>query len=244
MTTAAILQPGYLPWLGYFEQMERADVFVHMDDVPFTRKGWRSRNRIRLHDKAHWLSVPVLKQPLGTSIREMRIDYSQNWVHKHRSAIESAYRKAPYYEKLADAIFPILDDHEEFLVDLDVRLAMKLREYFQIKTPCVFSSALNVTSKNKMDRIIEICRAVGATRLYDGQAAKEFIDTEYFAGAGIQVEFQNYQHPIYDQEGEGFIPYLSAIDLIAYCGAQARGLLVAQDGAGPCGTSHIPERHS
>ena len=145
MTTAAILQPGYLPWLGYFEQMECADVFVHMDDVPFTRKDWRSRNRIRLHDKPHWLSVPVHKQPLGTSIRDMRIDYSQNWVHKHRSAVESAYRKAPYYQWLADAIFPILEDREEFLVDLDVRLAMKLRECFQIKTPCFFSSALKVT---------------------------------------------------------------------------------------------------
>ena len=244
MTTAAILQPGYLPWLGYFEQMECADVFVHMDDVPFTRKDWRSRNRIRLHDKAHWLSVPVHKQPLGTSIRDMRIDYSQNWVHKHRSAVESAYRKAPYYQWLADAIFPILEDREEFLVDLDVRLAMKLRECFQIKTPCFFSSALKVTAKNKMDRIIEICGAVGATRLYDGQASKEFIDIEYFFEAGIEVEFQDYRHPIYDQGGEGFIPHLSAIDLIARCGGQARGLLLGPAGAGRCGAAHIPERTS
>jgi WbqC-like protein family len=229
MTTAAILQPGYLPWLGYFEQMERADVFVHMDDVPFTRKDWRSRNRIRLHDRVHWLSVPVLKRPLGTSIREMRIDYSQNWVHKHRCAIESAYRKAPNFHWIADAIFPILDDREEFLVDLDVRLALKLRECFQIETPCAFSSGLNVSSKNNVDRIIEICKAVGATRLYDGQAAKAFIDLEYFAAAGIEVEFQDYQHPLYDQGSDGFIPQLSAIDLIAHCGAQARGLLLAPD---------------
>jgi hypothetical protein len=230
MTTVAILQPGYLPWLGYFEQMERADVFVHMDDVPFTRKDWRSRNRIRLHDKAHWLSVPVLKQPLGTSIRDMRIDYSQNWLRKHRSAIESAYRKAPYFPWLADSIFPILDDREEFLVDLDVRLAMKLRECFQITTPCVFSSTLCVSSQNKVDRIIEICRSLGATRLYDGQAAKEFIDAEYFADAGIEAEFQDYRHPVYDQGGEGFIPQLSAIDLIAQCGPQSRSLLLT-----PCG---------
>jgi hypothetical protein len=227
MTTTSILQPGYLPWLGYFEQMERADVFVHMDDVPFTRKDWRSRNRIRLHDKAHWLSVPVLKQPLGTSIRDMRIDYSQNWVHKHRSAIASAYRKAPHFQLIAEAVFPILDDREDFLIDLDVRLAMKLRECFQIKTPCVFASSLNVKSTNKMDRIIQICKAVGATRLYDGQAAKEFIDVEYFAAAGIEVEFQEYQHPVYDQGGNGFIRQLSTIDLIAHCGAQARGLLLA-----------------
>ncbi len=227
MKTVAILQPGYLPWLGYFEQMERADVFVHMDDVPFTRKDWRSRNRIRLNDQPHWLSVPVIKQPLGTSIRDMRIDYSQNWVRKHCGSIESAYRKAPFFEALADCIFPILDDREEFLVDLDVRLVMELRQWFQIKTPCVFSSQLDVGPRDKVDRIIGICRAVGATRLYDGQAAKAFIDTEYFAEAGIEVEFQDYRHPVYDQGGEGFIPYLSAIDLIVRCGAQARTVLLA-----------------
>jgi hypothetical protein len=174
--------------------------------------------------------VPVLKQPLGTSIRDMRIDYSQNWLRKHRNAIESAYRKAPYFQWLADSIFPILDDREEFLVDLDVRLAMKLRECFQITTPCVFSSTLCVSSQNKVDRIIEICRSLGATRLYDGQAAKEFIDAEYFADAGIEAEFQDYRHPVYDQGDEGFIPHLSAIDLIAHCGPQSRSLLLT-----PCG---------
>jgi hypothetical protein len=223
MTTAAILQPGYLPWLGYFEQMERADVFVHLDDVAFTRQDWRSRNRIRLNDKAYWLSVPVLAQPVGTKIRDMRIDYSQKWVRKHRGLIESAYGKAPHFQALADAIFPILDDREEFLVDLDVRLVIELRKLLQIKTPCAFSSQLSVASTNKMDRLIEICRAVGATRLYDGQAAKDFID----------IEYQDYKHPVYDQGSEGFIPHLSAIDLIAHCGPQSRSLLLAPCGARP-----------
>jgi hypothetical protein len=71
---------------------------------------------------------------------------------------------------------------------------------------------------------------LGATRLYDGQAAKEFIDAEYFADAGIEAEFQDYRHPVYDQGGEGFIPQLSAIDLIAQCGPQSRSLLLT-----PCG---------
>ena len=96
----AILQPVYLPWLGYFEQMAVADHFVFMDDVQYTRHDWRNRNRIKTAAGSIWLTVPVRKHPRDALIRDVEINYSENWPRKHLRSIEISYRKCPYFEPL------------------------------------------------------------------------------------------------------------------------------------------------
>ena len=92
MTTVAILQPGYLPWLGFFEQMQRADIFVYYDDVQFDKNGWRNRNRIKTANGLHWLTVPV--SPRGSEsrmIHDIRISEHYNWRKKHLLSLKQAY---------------------------------------------------------------------------------------------------------------------------------------------------------
>ena len=95
-----ILQPGYLPWLGFFEQMYRSDVFVLYDDVQYDKHGWRNRNRIKSPNGVQWLTVPVLIKGQGKpEIRDVRINKAERWQKKHIRTIEQNYRKAPFYDE-------------------------------------------------------------------------------------------------------------------------------------------------
>lgn len=210
--------------------MARADLFVHFDDVPFTRKDWRSRNRILLNGEPHWLSVPTVKRPLGTPILEIEIDYTRDWTRKHRLTIESAYRRTPYFDLIAASVIPVLETKPDLLVDLDLALAAEIGGLLGIETPCVRSSQYQFEYQGKSDRVLQLCRRLDAGLLYDGNAARAFIEVEAFAESGIAVQFQDYQHPVYAQRSAPFVSHLSVIDLIAHVGPKA-GDVVRSGGA-------------
>src|SRR5882672_7854264 len=118
-----ILQPGYLPWLGFFDQFARSDVFVFYDDVQFDRRGWRHRNRIKAPTGAQWLTVPVLKKGRFTqAIRDTRIDTTYAWPHKHLGSLRACYARAPFFDSYYPALERVLGRGWEFLVDLDLAL--------------------------------------------------------------------------------------------------------------------------
>src|SRR5579859_970571 len=98
--TIGILQPGYLPWLGFFEQVYRSQLFVIYDDVQYDKHSWRNRNRIKTAQGPQWLTVPVLisgkNRPL---VKNVEIDNSSNWRVKHRTSIRQNYSKAAYFEQ-------------------------------------------------------------------------------------------------------------------------------------------------
>jgi hypothetical protein len=97
VTTLVVLQPGYLPWLGYFDLMRRADVFVHYDDVQFDKHGWRNRNRVKGPKGGVWLTVPVRHSGRsGQPIRDVEIDHRQDWERKHVATISQLYARAPF----------------------------------------------------------------------------------------------------------------------------------------------------
>ncbi len=98
---AAILQPGFLPWLGFFEQMYRCDVFVFLDNVQYTKRDWRSRNRIKTPEGACWLTLPVKTKSRYTQlIKDTELDNSQNWKGKHLNSIKMNYSRATYFGSL------------------------------------------------------------------------------------------------------------------------------------------------
>ena len=104
---AVILQPGYLPWLGFFEQLQRADVFVIYDDVQFDKRGWRNRNRVKGPDGPVWLTVPVIqKGRFRQKVTQVSIDNDYPWRRKHLEAIRRYYSRTPYF----DRYFPELEE--------------------------------------------------------------------------------------------------------------------------------------
>lgn len=210
----AIMQPTYLPWLGYFELMADSDCFVYFDDVQFVKKSWQQRNRIKSVTGELMLSVPVLKKgELEQKINQARINNLERWQHKHLASIEKNYAKAPYLDRYLGGLREIYRESHDRLVDLNVSLIEFLRRELGIATPTVFSSDLEPQG-GRNQRIVDICRKVGADTLYDAAGAAEILDHGVFAEAGIRLLFQHYRHPVYRQLHGEFIPYLSALDLL------------------------------
>lgn len=225
--TIAILQPGYIPWLGFFEQMAYADIFVYMDDVQYTRKDWRSRNQIKVNGKGHWLSVPVKKMPLETKLGDIEISYDEPWQQKHISSIRLAYCNTPYFQPLFDEIVVEIEAAHQYLWQLDVALVRVMAKHFAIQTPIAYSSSAPRITADKNGRIVEICKYFDAHCLYDGKAAADFIDTSLFEDNGVKVIFQDYKHPVYTQGTGDFVPYMSALDLLFHTGKTARDVLLS-----------------
>ncbi|MGB0715568.1 MAG: WbqC family protein [Phycisphaerae bacterium] len=236
----AILQPGYLPWFGFFEQMIRVDHFVYLDDVQYTKQDWRNRNRIKTPDGTAWLTVPVRKVPVDTPINRVRIDQSQRWVNKHIRLIHHGYRKAPFCDHLMDELTSVLQRRHELLQDLCVDLIGLINRKLNIVTPTSFASTLGIQETNKTQRLVAICQSMGADALYDGKAAADFIESKQFEDANIDLIFQDYAHPVYPQLWGDFSSYLSTIDLIFNCGPDARKVLENRQSELPHGSSREP----
>ncbi|MCI0411075.1 MAG: WbqC family protein, partial [Acidobacteria bacterium] len=221
----AILQPSYLPWLGYFDQMRRVDVFVHYDDVQYDRDSWRNRNRIRTQQGWQWLTVPVrLGGRFGSSICEVEVDNRSDWARKHLLSLEQAYARARYVKQYLPRLESILSRKWERLVELNLALTAELASTLGLRAETRRSSGLQ-SRGSRTERLVAICRELGATHYLTGDAAKSYLDEPAFAQAGITVEYQSYRHPAYPQLHGGFIPYLSVVDLIFNCGPESLPML-------------------
>jgi hypothetical protein len=220
-----ILQPSYLPWLGYFEQMHRSDQFVLYDDVQFTRRDWRNRNRIRVQEGSIWLTVPVIqKNKFEQNLLETKIDNSTSWKRKHLETIRCHYSKTPFFDLHFPWCEKIFNSEWNFLLDLSLETIQYLKGQLKINTPLLRSSELGGTG-DKTERLISICKQLGATHYLSGESARNYISEKDFSDQGIELEYQEYQHPEYPQRYEGFVPFLSTIDLLFNCGNKSLDLL-------------------
>lgn len=224
-----IMQPGYLPWLGFFELMCNCDLFVLLDDVQYTKKDWRSRNRIRTQKGWMWLTVPVLtKGKFNQCILDVRIDNSINWQRKHLNSIVSNYSPAPFFKKYIQHLAQIYTNRWEYLIDIDLELIRFLSWELGIRTPLLRSSKLNIKTEANQ-RVIDICKKVGADILYDSHGALDFIEHRRFEEEKITVLFQDYSHPVYKQVFEPFVSHMSVLDLILNYGHNSLDILLGRN---------------
>lgn len=221
MTTLAVLQPGYLPWLGFFDQMRRADVFVYYDDVAFDKHGWRNRNRIKSPTGPQWLTVPVRHKGLsGQKLLEVELDPNRPWRRKHVTALAQLYARSPHTADYLPQLGRTLDAPWTKLVELDIALSQLLAQWLCIRTATHRASALGIPG-SRSQRLVELCRQFGARRYLTGDSARNYLDLELFDQAGIEVVWQNYRHPRYPQQFGAFTPYLSVVDLLFNVGPLA-----------------------
>lgn len=222
-----ILQPGYLPWLGFFNQMALSDVFVFFDDVQYDRRGWRNRNRIKSPNGPIWLTVPVIQHgKFDQELLHTRIADTEKWARKHIRSIEFNYRNAPFFHEYYPELKTILSGPFEKLIDLDLRIIREHMNWLGLKRVETHrSSQLNVKTKDKTGRLVEICRIFGIREYISGPLCRDYMDLEQFETAGIEVLLHDYKHPVYPQIHGEFIPYMAAIDALFNCGKDARKLL-------------------
>lgn len=222
MRVIGILQPGYLPWLGFFEQMLRCHYFVIYDDVQYDKHGWRNRNRIKGPKDPVWLTVPVRLKGNQRLINQVEINPTQpRWAKKHLGTLRQHYNKAPYFKEYFPQLEEVLMRPWRLLVELDLELIRLIAGWFGLKSKLILSSELGCYHPNPSGRLIEIIRKLKGDVFYEGASGRNYLDLDQFTMAGLQVVFQDYQPMPYPQQYDGFTPFLSAIDLIFNCGSQS-----------------------
>lgn len=206
-------QPAYLPWLGYFDKIKRSDVFVFLDTVQYEKNSFTNRNKIKTKDGSLWLSIPVIKiDHFEKIMSEMPIDKKSHWQRKHLNSIQMSYSKAPRFKELFPKLQDLYSKDYDYLVDVAWDHLMFWLELLDIHTPVIKSSSFDIHSK-KSDLVFDLCKAVQADHYISGALGRDYMDIEKFADAGIQVEFQDYHHPVYEQLFGDFSPNMGIVDL-------------------------------
>jgi len=209
----SIHQPQYLPWLGYFDKIDRADVFVLLDNVQFKKNEWQNRNKIKTAQGWQWLTVPVLYQ-FPQLISEVEINKRDNWQHRQKQAVLSNYRKAPFWGTLEGFFDEIFSSDWKYISALNIFVVRRLTELLGITTPLFVASEIGNFPEEPDDRLIAITKHFGADTYLAGSGGRDYMNLEKYKDNGIRVLFQEFHHPEYRQLFGAFEPFLSVVDLI------------------------------
>ena len=213
----AVHQPQYLPWLGYFEKICRADTFCYLDSVQYKKNDWQNRNRIKTSQGWQWLTVPVRFQ-FPEKICEVKINSTLNWRKKHLQALVTNYRRAPFFDQFIGVFEQIYATDWEFLAGLNIHAIERLKTALGMhQKPAIQSSQLELR-EDPTDRLIDICKAVRADTYLSGRDGIQYMDLERFKENGITVIMQDFKHPVYPQNFGGFESNMSVVDLLFNCG--------------------------
>ena len=222
-------QPHYMPWLGYLDKLAKSDLFVVMDDLQYEAQNYQNRQRLKLAAGAHWLTVPLLRGTQSDRICDKQIDNAgnprQHWQRRTWRTIEINYRRAPYFARYADELHAVYLQPWVSLVELDMKMLALACKWLDIRVPIMRASTLGLHG-NKTDRLIDLCRKVGARAyLSGGGGSTSYLDVERMGRAGIGVIWQYFEHPQYPQRYSGFASHLGFIDLLFNCGRASRDIL-------------------
>jgi len=217
----AIHQPVYLPWLGFFHKMRSSDVFVFLDDVPFSKNSVENRNLIKTPRGKLWLTVPVRTVGrYGQLIRDVEIDNSQNWAEKHWKSLSMNYRKARFYSTHAPFFETLYSKDWSKLMHLSIEITDYMAGSFGIANKTLLSSSLGVEGTGTQ-RLVNICKKLGADTYLSGTGAKAYQDDSLFHEAKIRVVYQQFVVEPYPQLYGRFIPNLSGVDYLMNCDSRA-----------------------
>jgi hypothetical protein len=223
----AIIQSNYIPWKGYFDMIAACDEFILLDDVQYTRRDWRNRNRIKTPTGVQWLTIPVeVKGKYHQRISDVVVS-DADWARTHWRTLTHSYGKAPHFRELAARVEgwyteaaskPRLTDiNELFLRGLcgELGIATQIRRSSEFELP-----------EGANERLLALCTKTGADRYLSGPAARDYLDTAMFANAGVTVEWMNYDgYPEYSQQHPPFDHSVTVLDLLFNTGRDAHRFL-------------------
>ncbi len=225
----AIVQSSYIPWKGYFDLIRSVDEFILFDDVQFTKRDWRSRNRIKTGQGGLWLTVPVsTKGKYLQAIKDTEIA-DPAWQNAHWQTISTHYARAPFFPLYKAALEELFRGCTETHLSLvNRRLIEGLCGMLGITTRLSWSMDYTVVP-GKTERLVSLCRQAGAAEYLSGASARDYLDATLFAAAGIGVAFTDYAgYPEYPQLHPPFDHYVSVIDLLLNTGPDALSFMVRQ----------------
>ena len=228
----AIHQPQYWPWPPYLHKILSADVFIYLDSVQFTKNGLQNRNQIKGQNGALWLTVPVVQQ-LGQTIAETRLADERS-LGKHAKTLQASYARTPGYKRWKDELNALFAARYPSLSAVAMATTEWMLEKCGASTVRRRSSALTGVdpAKHGSELVAELCRQLGATDYLTGRGALDYMVPEHFSAIGCDVSIQAWKPLAYAQTfpEKGFVPDLSALDLLLNFPDEAPGMICAAGG--------------
>lgn len=229
----AIHQPNFLPWLGFFDKLSRADVFVLLDDVQFAKKGgtWTNRVQILVSGEPAWITVPVDRSYHGTrTIQEMHIDGSGAWRRRIIETIRQNYSRAAHFSQVQPVVEEILALETRSLCEFNIAGIRLLLDLMGLPSEHMVRSSTLGVSGRASELLAAITAAVGGETYLCGGGAAEYQEDEVFEDAGIRVLYQDFKDPRYPQRGtSGFVTGLSVVDALMNCGSAGTRDILLRD---------------
>lgn len=229
----SIMQPAYLPWLGYFDRLAQSDLHIVLDHVLIdlnSHTKFANRNKIRTQAGWMWLTVPIKTKGLRDQLflNTIEIVEGNDWARKHWNAIKASYSRAPFFKDHVDFFEDAYARPWKLLHELARHTTSYLSRALGLETKTVSSSTMGIAS-HKDELILDLCRTVGATTYISGPFGREYLRESLFTEAGIRVKYHDYPHPNYPQVFSGFEPFVSAVDLLFNCGPRSLSILTGKE---------------
>lgn len=225
---AAIHQPNFFPWLGYFNKIARSDVFILLDDVQYQKTGssWSNRVKLQVSGEARWVTAPVRRPNHGTARIDELAWFDGPWREKLLRTLAASYAAAPFYSETMQVIQPLVLQTEGRVAPYNLRVIRGICEALHLRHELVLASSFGVDSASN-ERLIALCRHVGCSTYLAGGGATDYQQDGLFADAGIEVRYQEFRHPRYPQcNAIGFQPGLSIVDALMNCGVEGTRAMV------------------
>jgi len=223
----AISQSNYIPWKGYFNNIKSVDEFVLYDDMQYTKRDWRNRNKIKTQNGLKWLTIPVeVKGRFYQKIKDTKIS-DENWHIKHLDILKNNYAKAKCYKDVVGFIEELYHTAtQKYLSEINRHFLSKICTFLEIDTKISFSSDYKLLKEGKTERLVDLCLQLGASEYYTGSAAKNYMDNSLFEKGNISVFYFDYSnYPEYSQLYGKFEHNVSILDLIFNEGNTANNYL-------------------
>lgn len=217
--TVVISQPMLFPWVGMFEQIRLADMFVYYDDVQFSKGSFTNRVQLKSEKGSEWMTLPLEKIRLGQNINEVVISSHSNWRGKHLGQLERCYAKADYYEEMMGVVETVHAMQSNSLSEITIASMNAICDYFDLSQTRAFclSSEYGFEGKSS-ERVLEYVKYFHGSRYVSGLGALNYLNHELFDEHGVSVEYMEYEKKPYPQMFGAFTPYVTILDLIANCG--------------------------
>jgi len=212
-----IMQPYFVPYIGYWQLLNAVDKYVIYDDVNYIKGGWINRNRILLNNQPEYFNIPMLGSSPYKLIKEVRVNNDIRLISKNLRLIEYAYKKAPYYDEIFLLIEKILKCPHEYLAPFIENSIRIICNYLEIETELIVSSSIKKDCSLKgQDKVLSICELLGATEYYNAVGGQSLYSYEDFRKKNIELKFLKTNDIEYKQFGNEFLPNLSILDVMMF----------------------------
>ena len=217
----AIIQPSYFPWRGFFSIMSSVDTFVFFDDVQYTRRDWRNRNKFEINGEVSWLTVPIKSHDRTSRINQIEMNNITDWQDLHLKTFSHSYAKAPFFDDAYDLFSEIRNCDQNSISEMTIQTCKSIAKYLDFETKFVTSSSLRIEADTPSKRLALITSELGGQIYLTGPTASDYLEQFEFTNRHIEVIFKSHDYVSYPRANRQPLDGLSILDLIAFHGTRS-----------------------